>query len=512
MKTRKKRRPISMAKITELLRLKELGISISQAATSCNCSRATVKSYWESFDAAGLNSTDLLGLGEEEALEKLNRKRAGRNRKLNLSDEYWSVVNKELSKKGQTLYLQWEAYSAQHSAPMSYSNYCLRYREWRKKQKITYRQTYKGGEKLFVDFSGLTVPLAEGGVAQIFVGALGASNLTYVEATPDQSIESWIGVHVRMFSYIGGTPELLIPDNLRSGVTDPDYYEPDINRSYQNLAEHYSVAVVPTRVRKPQDKAKVEEAVQNVQRRILARLDGVYKNVAEVNEAIRPLLEELNNRKQQVYGVSRWQLFQEVDEPALKALPIHAYTIAKWEVSKVTLDFHIEVDKHYYSVPYTLISKKVDVKIGEKSIEIFYNRQRVAIHLRSKSPGRHTTLPEHLPAHIRQATSQSSGDYLLWAENIGKETLCFIQQLLSSKANIFQGFRACNGMKSLERNYGKQRLESACKRANYFGLTEMKSVRNILINSQDKIPLETDSLSQIHELHENIRGVPYYKQ
>lgn len=499
-----------MIKIKEILRLREQGLNVTQVSVSCNCSRETVKSYWEAAQAIGLQASEVELYSEDELRIRLNKKSAGRCRQGTIEEHDWSEVSRKLSKKGMTLRLLWEDLQSEQASVMSYSNFCLRYREWRKEQKITYRQIYKGGEKLFVDFSGLTVPLEGGGQAEIFVGALGASNLTYVEATENQGISCWLGSHVRMLNYLGGVPAILVPDNLRSGVTNANYYEPDINRSYQEFAEHYGLAIIPARVRKPQDKAKVEEAVQHIQRRILVRLTGKYRNVAEVNEAIRPLLEELNNHPQQVYGVSRWKLFEDVDKAELKELPQHPYVFSKWAVGKVNIDFHVEVAKHYYSVPYTLAHKTVDLRIKEKTVEIFYNNQRVATHVKVNEPGHHSTLSEHIPEKMRRITDQTPRKFLLWAEIVGKETHNFVHDLFLSKTHVVQGYRACLGLQRLEKTYGRERLDSACLRANYYGLKTMSSIRTILESGQDKTPLEPDEPLRGHELHENVRGDSYY--
>lgn len=509
--SQRKRRPMSLVKVREILRLRAEGLNVSQVSTSCNCARGTVRSYWRSADECGVTVENLAEYSEDELMRLFNRKGCGRRQKQSDDDLNFAEIARMLSKKGMTLQLLWEDFRANNLHGISYSNYCLRYREWHKQQKVTYRQYHKGGEKVFVDFSGLTILLDGGRKAEIFVGVLGASNLTYVEATESQEISSWLGAHMRMLEYFGGVPEILVPDNLRSGVSSACYYEPDINRSYQEFAEHYGVAIIPTRVRKPKDKAKVEEAVQHVQRRILVRInERNYKNVAEVNEAIKPLLEELNNREQQVYGVSRWQLFEEVDKGELKCLPQQRYIFGKWLIAKVNIDFHVEVERHYYSVPYTLTRCRVDVRVREKTVEIFHNNKRVATHPRKCEAGRHSTLSEHIPDRVRHLTDQTPRKFLAWAQGIGSETHAFVYELLSSKTHVIQGFRACLGLQRLEKNYGRLRLEKACKRANYYGLTTMRSVRAILENGQDKLELEPTETLKGHEFHDNIRGDSYY--
>jgi transposase len=372
------------------------------------------------------------------------------------------------------------------------------------------RQHHRAGEKAFVDYSGTKLEWVEretGEVhpAELFVGVLGASNYTYAEASESQELRCWIGSHVRMFEYFGGVPEAVVPDNLRSGVKSACWYDPELNPTYRDFAEHYDVAVIPTRVKKPQDKAKVEAGVLNAQRWIIARLrNKTFHSVAELNAAIEPLLLELNEREMQGYGKSRQTLFEELDKPALKPLPQHRYCFAEWKQAKVNIDYHIELKRHYYSVPHHLVGKRVEARIGEKTIEVLHEGKRIALHPRDDTPGRHSTLQEHMPAEHRYMQQWTPGRLLDWAEKIGPQTKIQVNSILLSRKHPEQGYRASLGLLGLAKKYGNARLEAACNRANHFGIVSMRSIKNMLCTGNDKLPQERKTATVIS--HSNIRG------
>ena len=319
----------------------------------------------------------------------------------------WNEVHLELRKKGVTLRLLWMEYLEKYPHGYSYSQFCQLYRDWAGKLKPTMRLNHKAGEKMFVDYAGQTIPVIDpktGEIreAEVFVAVLGASSYTYAEAQWHQDLPNWIGGHVRTFDFIGGVTEVVVPDNLKAGVNHPSRYDPDINLTYQEMAEYYGVAVVPARVRKPRDKAKVEVAVQNVERWIIARLrHQKFFNLFELNKAIRILLDELNNRQMEHLGKSHRDLFELYDRPALKPLPVTPYEFAIWKKARISIDYHVEYDKRYYSVPHHLYPGDVDIRANEKTIEIFFERKQVALHPRSHAMGRHSTLKEHMPSDHR---------------------------------------------------------------------------------------------------------------
>jgi transposase len=420
-----------------------------------------------------------------------------------------------LRKKSVTLRLLWVEYREAHPDGYGYSQFCERYRRWAKRLKPSMRLSHKGGEKVFVDYAGQTVPIVDphsGEVrqAQIFVGVLGASNYTYAEAHWSQDLPNWIGAHVRLFSFLGGVPEVVVPDNLKAGVKHPCRYEPDLNPTYQDLAEHYGTAVIPARVRKPKDKAKVEVGVQVVERWILARLrNRTFFSLADLNQAIRELLDELNTRLMKHLGRSRRQLFETLDQPALKPLPQQPYVFAIWKKARVNIDYHVEFDKHYYSVPHTLIHEEVYVRATERTVEIFFKGRRVASHRRANARGRHTTTSQHMPPAHQKYQEWSPERFTRWAQTIGPHTTQLVQALLASRKHPQQAYRSCLGLLRLAKRYGEDRLEAACRRAFPAGIHSYKGVKNILDAKLDQVEPE-EPAAVVPTDHENIRGQTYY--
>jgi transposase len=506
---------LTMRKIKEVLRLKwECGQSNRAVARSCSISHTTVGEYLKRAQAAGL-SWPLPDDLTEDGLYELLFPKAPSSGRLVIPCPDWSVVHRELRKKSVTLRLLWVEYREAHPDGYGYSQFCALYREWAKHLKPSMRLSHKGGEKVFVDYAGQTVPVVDpetGEVrdAQIFIGVLGASNYTYAEAQWRQDLPNWIGAHVRMFAFLGGVPEIVVPDNLKVGVTHPCRYEPDLNPTYQDLAQHYGIAVIPTRVRKPKDKAKVEVGVQVVERWILARLrNRTFFNLADLNQAIRELLEELNGRKMEHLGRSRRQLFQELDQPALKPLPEQRYEFATWKKARVNIDYHVQFEKHYYSVSYKLVHQEVYVRATQFTIEIFHNNRRVASHQRSNARGRHTTLSDHMPPSHQKYLQWSPERFIRWAQTLGPHTAQVVQALLQSRKHPQQAYRSCLGLLRLGDRYGQDRLEAACRRALPAGIHTYKGVKNILDARLDQVDLQEPS-TVVPKTHENIRGQTYY--
>jgi len=391
MSKRKGTEVLGLVSIKEILRLHEQGMSGNRISQSVNVARSVVQNYIKLSRASGLSYERVSELSDSEALKLIGKGQA--RRRTDAAVPEWSEVNKELLRKGVTLAILWEEYRAKNPSGYSYSNFCTLYRTWLKEEKISMRQVYKAGEKAFVDYAGMTLPLThettgEVTEAQIFVIALGASNLTYVEAQFSQDIANWLGGHERAFQYFGGVTELVVSDNLKSGVNKTCRYEPELNRSYLEFSKHYDFAVLPARVRKPQDKAKVEEAVQNVERRILAPLrNHVFYSLAEMNIALRVKLEEVNARPMKTYGgLSRWELFGQIEKDALKPLPSTRFELGSWKVARVNIDYHIEIARHYYAVPCVLRGEKVEVRFTERMVIVFHDGKSVAQHLRSNRP------------------------------------------------------------------------------------------------------------------------------
>lgn len=504
---------LPMVKFREIIRLHDLGYNQTEIARSCLVARSTVQDYIRRASAKGLSYEQLSQMSDSEAQILLGKKQTSSVPAKAINFE---PVHQELSRKGVTLALLWQEGIDKGDWTLSYGQFCRRYNRWKGRQNLSMRQTYKGGEKVFVDYCGLTVPVThpvtgEVSDAQIFVACLGASNYTFAEATESQTLFHWIGSHQRAFEFFGGVPSGIIPDNLKSGVTDPCRYEPGVNRSYQDFATHYGVAVIPARPKSPRDKSKVENAVQQVERKILAPLrDRQFSSFSDLNEAIRPLLKQLNERTMYAYGISRFELFERVDKPALKPLPKQPFVFATWKQAKVNLDYHIEVEKHYYSVPYWYTKRTVTVKSSEQLVEVFYEHQRIAVHPRSQVPYRHSTLADHMPPEHWAYKSQSKEKFLVWASRIGMETKAQVETIFASKPHEEQSFRTLKGLQSLATRYGNERLEAACKRANTFGMSGYKRLKAILQNHLDKTPalIETPAIPGID--HDNVRGANYY--
>ena len=507
-----------MRKIREVLRLKfEHQLSERKIASSCNISRSTVSDYLGRFAVSGLSWPLPADINETTLESHLFQSEAKTARSKPFTPD-WSEIHQELRRPGVTLMTLWQEYKINHPDGYQYSWFCDLYRDWRNQLDVVMRQNHIAGDKLFIDYAGQTVPVVnqytgEVRQAQVFIATLGASSYTYAEATLTQSLPDWIGSHVRAFEYFGGVPNALVPDNLKSGVKSPHRYEPVINPTYQDLAEHYSVAVVPARVREPKDKSKVESAVQVVERWILAKLrDRTFFSVGELNEAMSVLLEELNSQSFQKLDGSRRSLFEALEKPALRPLPIQRYQYAEWKEARVHIDYHVEADKHYYSVPYQLVRKQLSVRITENTVECFHKGQRVASHQRSHLKGRHTTNSVHMPEKHRKYAQWTPERMQKWAAKTGPETEAVIRRILSTRRHPEQSYRSCLGIMRLGKGYGSDRLENACRRALYADTCSYRSIESILKNNLDQqsLPKMCPTVGLPDE-HENLRGSGYFQ-
>jgi len=507
---------LSMRKISDILRLHHAAeLSNRAIGRAIGVSSSTVSDCLGRARAAGLGWPLPAGMSEtglEAALYNPTHERHDGPRPL----PDFSEVHRELRRKSVTLMLLWGEYKIAHPDGLMYSAFCERYRTWQCQLDAVMRQTHRAGDKLFVDYAGQTVPVIDritGEVreAQIFVAVLGASNYTYAEATWTQSLPDWIGAHTRAFAFLGGVPRSVVPDNLKSGVTRAHRYDPDVNPTYQDLATHYGVAVLPARARKPRDKAKVEVGVQIVERTILAVLrHRQFFSLAELNRAIAELLIRLNLRPFKKLPGSRMSQFDAIDRPALKPLPTTPYEYADWKKARVHVDYHIEIRRHYYSVPYRLIRRQLDVRITASTIECFHKNQRVACHRRDDAPGRHTTRPEHMPEKHRYHAQFSPERLQRWAARVGVETEALISQVLRERPHPEQGYRACLGILRLAKSYGDERLNAACARALILGTHRYKSIESILKKGLDQQPLDETDEPQLPADHGNLRGPGYY--
>lgn len=509
------RERLSMRKVREVLRLKwEAELSNRAIARSCDISHSTVREYLHRAQQAGLTWPLPEDLDEDQLYELLFPRPAARSER-SIPEPDWEYVCTELKRPDVTRRLLWLEYREAHPDGYSYTRFCELYRRWARKLDPPMRLTHKAGEKLFVDYAGRTVPVVDpetGEIRQahIFVATLAASSYTYAEAQWAEDLPNWIGGHVRALAFFGGAPEIITPDNPKVGVKHPSRYEPDLNPTYQDMAQHYGTVVIPARVRKPKDKAKVESGVKVIGNWVLARLrNRTFFSLAELNRAIHELLVQLNGRIMQHLGKSRRELFDELDRPALKSLPAEAYEFAVWKKARVHIDYHVEFDKHYYSVPFELIGEEVFVRVTERTVEIFHKRRRVASHPRSRAKGRHTTITEHMPPNHRHYAEWSPERFLRWAEQIGPQTGAVIEQALVSRRHPQQAYRTCLGILGLAKRYSRERLEAACGRALASGIHNYRGIKNILDARLDQLALEEAAPAEL-DAHANIRGSSYY--
>ena len=507
---------LPMRKVREVLRQRyACGASERVIAQSLGVGRTAVGEYIRRAAVIGITwpVPDEL---DDAALERKLFAPAGYNPPRSKPLPDWSHVHAELRRRSVTLALLWQDYRGRHPDGYGYSRFCDLYGEWRRGVTATMRQTHVAGEKLFVDFAGDTMPVFDaltGEVrdAKIFVAVLGASNYTYVEARFSEGLPDWIGAHINVLAFLGGVPKAIVCDNLKAGVTTASRYEAGVNRTYQDLAAHYGTTIMPTRPRRPRDKAKVEVAVQIAQRWVLARLrDQRFFSLAELNVAIRALVDELNDRLMRKLGASRREFFETIDRPALMAPPSAPYQYAEWRRARVAPDYHVEVQGHFYSVPSRLIRQAVEVRTTQATIEVFHRGVRVASHARSPVRRRHTTIPEHMPSAHRRHAFWTPARLLAAANKIGPSTVALCDAIMRAKPHPEQGFRSCLGILSLVRSYGPLRLEAACRRGVVIGAASYRSIASILKTGLDKafMPDPEPDADPIH--HGNIRGRGYY--
>ena len=512
------RKRLSMRQIRQVLRLKfEHGLPNRAIAKACGMGVATVAEYLGRARRAGLGwpLPDQLDDGTLEVRLFPPPEPPGTPRPA----PGFSHIHQELKRPGVTLLLLWMEYLRDHPTGYRYSQFCERYGRWAQKLHPSMRQIHRAGEKAFVDFSGkkpnwIDPVTGEVRGAELFVGALGASGLIYAEATPTQELSCWIGAHLRMVETWERCPAIFVPDNLKSGVTTPCRYEPGVNRTYEEMAAHYGAVVIPARVRRPKDKARAEASVLLAQRWILATLrNHTFFSLAELNRAIREKTAELNARVMKKLGVSRQQLFEELDRPAMRALPANRYEIGHWKECGVSIDYHIELERNYYSVPYQLLHERVEARFTTSTVEIFYKSRRVASHRRLFGRGQASTSREHMPASHRAYAEWTPSRIIQWAEKTGPAIGRLATRILQNRPHPEQGFRSCLGLLRLAKTYGPERLEAACARTESLGVANYRTVKNILSAGLDRLAPE-DELIPVTPTrhHENIRGASYYEE
>lgn len=511
---------LSMRKLSEILRLKiDHELSDRAIGRSCRISHRTVADYVQRF----LESCLPWPLPEDMDEAAIQARLFPINQSVPPPDDSKSMpdmkyLHGELKRPGVTLYLLWEEYRQQVPDGYGKSQFYQRYRQWANKLNPTLRQEHKAGEKVFVDWAGKKPAIVDPTTGkrrhvELFVACLGASSYLYAQARPTQRLADWIAANVHMLEFFEAVPAIVVPDNTRTAVTRPCRYEPDLNPTYQDFADHYSLAIVPARSRKPRDKAKAESAVLIAERLILGGLrDQDFFSLTELNAGIGRVVKKLNDKPLQKLDESRRKLFERIDRPAMGPLPAKRYEYGEWKKAKVNIDYHVEADRNYYSVHYGLIHKSVDVRLAVSTVEIWYRGRRVASHQRIYDKGRHSTQLAHRPPSHQKHLEWTPERILAWARKTGPCTEALLAKVMARRRHPEQGFRSCLGILRLAQRYSPQRLENACQRALTIGGCSYKSVSSILKRGLDSEPLDADSqpTDQTLVVHGNIRGKNYY--
>lgn len=508
-----------MRKIREILRLSwQCQLSQNKVHESTGISRASIGEYVRRALAAGLGWPLPEGL-DDAALEELLFPSKMKPTFEQARPDF-ELVCREMRRKGASLSVLWQEYKLENPDGLQYSQFCQLYREWRKNIDLVMRQEHRAGEKVFSDFAGGTLPVTdpttgEVSAAHIFVATLGASSYTFAEAFYSEDSRAWCMGHAHSFSFFGGAPEVIVPDNPKAAVRIPCRYEPEMNVHFHHMASHYGFAVIPARVRKPRDKAKVESAVNVVTKWILFTLrHRTFFSIHEVNQAIKTLLPQLNERPFKKMTGSRKELFELLDKPALQPLPHTNYEYTEIAFARVNIDYHIEFEGHLYSVPFNLVKRKVELRVTERTIEIFDQGKRVASHVRSFVRGKPSTLPDHMPRAHREYLEWTPTRIISWAAKAGPNTASVVDSIMNSRLYPEQAYRSCLGIIRLGKTHGDDRLEAACERALAINGCSYKSIKSILSTGLDRRRLVADEAQpkQLKLVHPNIRGPEYYKE
>lgn len=505
------RKPLSMRKIREIIRLKSMGeLSLRQIASSCHVSPTTVSKVVDAASRSDLLVWPLPELTEVELRERLfgTAARSVPSKPLPNMEQ----TARELSRRGVTMQLLWEEYRLENPEGYGYTQFCQYLRQWQAAQEPTMRFEHAAGDKMFVDWAGQTICFGpDREKAFLFIAVLGASNYTFAGVYPNMQMACWIRAHVDALAFFGGSPRLIVPDNARTAVNRACRYDPDVNRTYQELAEHYGTAVLPTRARRPRDKSKAENAVQNAERRILAALrNAQFHSLGQLQEAVRGKNAELNSRPFTKMEGSRRELYETLDRPALKPLPDRHFPLGTWQDAVVYKDYHIQVDWHFYSVPYAYVGRTVEARVTDRTVEVFSEGVRLATHRRSFLKGKATTLPEHQSEAHRATLEQDAALFIVEASRIGPQCQKAVETIFGKVPHPEMAFRGCAGVLRLGRQYGPERLEAACCRALQTDTVRYSTIANMLKNNLEQQPVPKGTQSSAAPGHENIRGASYY--
>jgi transposase len=504
-----------MRQLRQTLRLHlDAGLSLRECARVLGIGKTTVGEIVRNARAASVDWATVQTLSDDQLETQLYRPAVPRSA-VHLEPDY-AYLHQELKRPGVTLQLLWEEYTRANALAYKYTSFCVKYREWAGRQKRSMRQVHVAGDKLFVDYAGQTVPIVDAstgeiGAAQIFVATLGASNYTYARATATQTSADWVGSIIAALEFIGGVPRLVVPDQPRAVVARPDRYDPGLGRLVEEFCDYYSVPVLPARPGHPRDKPKVECAVLVVERWILARLrNRRFFSLVELNAAILALVDDLNRRPFKKLPGCRRDAFEHLDRPALRTLPPTRMPILRFKRARVNIDYHVELDHHYYSVPHRLVGAELELRISSTAVEAYAGQQRVAVHAYSAIPGKFTTSPEHMPASHRAHLEWTPAKLIAWGERVGVACAALVRWQMEHRPHPEQGYRACLGLQRLARKYGAQRMEAACTRALAIRSPNFHSVDSILKSGMDRQPLPSEPIQTSLPLHENLRGPDYY--
>jgi transposase len=507
-----------MRQVREILRLSlDAGLSTRVVGERLGVGSTTVRDTINRLRLAGLEWPVSDGVTDAELEAKLYGVPGVKPGRRKQAEPDWSVVARELKRKHVTLQVLWEEYYAANPGGYRYSRWCDLFRRWEGRLSLVMRQSHAGGEKLFVDYAGDTVPVVinrrtgEIRDAHLFVAVLGGSSLSFACATWTEQFADWAEAHNAAFAFFGGVPQLLVPDNAKVAVIKACHFDPMVNRSYTDLARHYGTAVLPARSRKPRDKAKVEACVGIVERWVLGRLrNRIFYSLAEVNAGIAECLADLNDRRVlRQFQKTRRELFEEVDAPNLKPLPAEPWAHAQWKRCRVGLDYHIALDHHHYSVPHRFARREVEARFTARTVEIFLGGERIAVHMRGSGNGRHTTVPEHMPSSHRRYLEWTPAKIREEAARIGPMLLLLVERIIDDRPHPEQGYRSCLGIIGLAKRFGADRLEAAAVRALEIQARNYPSVKSILEKGLDKVPV-SKAPEREPILHDNIRGSQYY--
>jgi len=513
------RKRIGMKKIREIIRFKETtNMSERKIARALNISRPVVAQYINDFKTSGLTYEDTKDMPDSQLLTLFEKQKKTKCSQYEELSQQFPRVAIELKKTGVTLMTLWNEYQREHPGAYSYSRFCYHFQVWRNASKITMHIEHKAGDKMFVDYAGDRLMIVDRRTGreqsvEVFVAILGASQLTYAEASLSQKSEDWIRSNERAFIFFGGVTQAIVPDNLKSGVAKSNKYEPGINPMFDDFAEHYRTVILPARVRRPQDKALVENAVRLVYQRIYAPLrNRTFWSLKELNEAIWDLLEKHNETQFQRLKISRRGLFDKIEKSVLKPLPMERYAIKQCKELTVQLNYHVELreDMHYYSVPWQFRGKRVRVIYDDRNVAIYYDNIRIVQHKRIRIPNDYTTLPAHMPPEHRNYSEWSPERFIKWGKSIGDNVAEIIRVVLKSRKHPEQAFKTCMGILNLVKEHGPDRLNKACGRALGFGFHSYRRIKNILDRGLEEEKLE-GSMELLVSSHENIRGSKYYQ-